>query len=54
MPERPKKVRLSTDAWQIITTLAKMEKKTISSFILDRLKAETSCGSAVEIEKLEV
>lgn len=38
--EPPKKIQLSPDAWKIISSLAQMEKKTISSLIIDRFKAE--------------
>ena len=36
----PKRIQLSPDAWKIISTLAEMEKKTISSFVIDRFEAE--------------
>ncbi len=38
--ELPKRIQLSHDAWKVISTLAEMEKKTISTFIVDRLEAE--------------
>jgi|GEM_PF-6007759 len=38
--ENPKRIQLSPDAWQIVSTLAEMEKKNISSFIVDRLEVE--------------
>ena len=36
----PKRIHLSHDAWKMISTLAEMEKKSISSFIIDRFAAE--------------
>lgn len=52
VPVHPKRVQLSPDAWQIISTLAEMEKKTISSFIVERLEVEYR-AVVEEREKLE-
>lgn len=38
--EPPKRIQLTSPAWKIISTLAQMENKTISSFIVDKLGAE--------------
>lgn len=43
----PKRVNLSPKAWKIISTLAEIENKSVSSFITNRLEAEYKRHSIV-------
>ena len=46
--EQPKRVQLSPEAWRIISTLAEIDKKSISAFIIDRFEDEYKRNSIVE------